>query len=220
MSQRTFLLALGLAAVCFGLYLWSNFSAFSAPKTKSTNSDTTVGSNSKTESAPGETDPMIASGSAAEPSLPATDPQSREAQTAAALANAAMDSPSDGLDARARAEIVARPLREFTPPLGELRAEVGRDPHNTPTALLKFSVALGVKTEHALESEEAARDLYRELNECLEGGVERNARSVQALCLRKAAELKDKHEALSGDYEVLRKKADPQAGELVDFLKR
>jgi hypothetical protein len=107
------------------------------------------------------------------------------------------------------------PLREIMPSKEQLRREVEADPHETPRALLDFSVSLFDREVLGLQSEDKARALLSELETCTLGPEQKGMHSLQAICLMTARRLKNTYPGLASHYDQLEHQADPQAVRLM-----
>jgi hypothetical protein len=95
-----------------------------------------------------------------------------------------------------------------------IRAEVEKNPHETPPSLLKFSIELGRQFKIAMLSEKNARSFFKKLEECVTDPTLQGADSSQALCLRDAQRLARAFPSLQGLFNNLSDEASPQARRL------
>lgn len=107
-----------------------------------------------------------------------------------------------------------------TPTIQEFRNEVARDPETTPPSLLRFAAVLGPRMEAALKSEDAAKALEPELEDC---ALARNGHgaiaSVQATCLSDARKLGRAYPDSLGERAAnLTSQADPSVTRLLSVL--
>ncbi|HEX4923435.1 MAG TPA: hypothetical protein VFV50_05095 [Bdellovibrionales bacterium] len=107
-----------------------------------------------------------------------------------------------------------RPVREATPSLAKLRDEVDKNSHGTPPSLMRFSDEVGERVAQ-VRNERQASDLFVELEDCLTKPKDKNAHSVQAVCLINARDLSQKYESLREPYRALVKKSNPTVVKLV-----
>lgn len=100
------------------------------------------------------------------------------------------------------------PLKEEMPSLNEVRAEVQKDPHETPPQLLKFSEALESKMQIALKSEAAGRLMMSQLQDCALAPPGTTSTSVSAMCLVGAKQIAAKYVSLNPEAEAMLAHAD------------
>ena len=101
------------------------------------------------------------------------------------------------------------------PSISELRAEIARDPHHTPEALIRFSIEMGERMKLALENEQSATELLVSLKACMQEGVPEQA---QSFCLSNAEELARKFPAKFDAYVELRDAASPRIRQLAKIV--
>lgn len=110
---------------------------------------------------------------------------------------------------------VATPVTKLAPSLQALRQQVSSNPHDTPQALVEFSVALSEKMRLAFDSEPEAGRLMGEFEECALGPDLKGNSSVQALCILNARRLQLKYTSLASRYQEIQTRSDPRARELM-----
>jgi len=93
------------------------------------------------------------------------------------------------------------------PSMDTLRDEVEENPHGTPPALLAFAEKMAVQMEEAELSQDKAKIFFTELEDCVLNQKDKNAVSVQAICLMNAEDLSEVYPDLAGKYQGLRKGA-------------
>lgn len=108
-------------------------------------------------------------------------------------------------------------LETYLPRVEDVRAELNQDPHNTPKALLAFSVALSDQMDLALRSLPASRYLLAELQIC--ASQDKTPSSAAAICIKNAYELSAKYEELTPDADALKSKAPPEAQQIFKNMK-
>lgn len=95
------------------------------------------------------------------------------------------------------------------PSLKDVAAQVKLNPHALAPGLMNFAASLGQRMETALGSEDEASRFFPELQSCALARGEQSSRSAQALCLENARVLSERYSSLGGDYEALKREADP-----------
>jgi hypothetical protein len=110
------------------------------------------------------------------------------------------------------------PLKEAIPTREILRAEVARDPHETPQALLSFSVDLQQRQVEAMKSEHAAQIIFKELEHCTADATSPSA--VRALCLLDAKRLQTAYPSLASEYRQLEAAVDARTVGLIKDIRR
>ena len=111
-------------------------------------------------------------------------------------------------------------VKELLPNVNEMREEVAANPHLTPMAITRFSLALGRRLD-ALQSIQDGAAFMAELNGCVtdrDQRNERNIRSVQSLCILNARKTRNKFPDLEKQYQDVKKKADPAARAIEEAL--
>ncbi len=106
------------------------------------------------------------------------------------------------------------PITSLAPKREELRAQVKANPHQPPEAMLAFTAELYERRVRALESEELAKDYFKELQNCARDNA--SPANAQAMCLVNARYLKIKYSSLAPSYEQLEREANPDT---LRFLK-
>jgi hypothetical protein len=109
----------------------------------------------------------------------------------------------------------SKTVRQEAPSLERVRQAVVDNPHVTPLPLIEFSVSIGRKMEVALESEDKARSLFAEFEECALGADLKGSQTVQALCILNAKRLSARYSDLADRYQDLEKRSDPAAVRLM-----
>jgi hypothetical protein len=109
---------------------------------------------------------------------------------------------------------LSKPVASLIPSNEKLRAEVEKNPHVTPQALLRFGLDLGQRLDEAVKSSEASEKFMRELDECVVGNRDGQASSTRALCLLNARHLAEARPEFKNDYLTLEAKASREIVEL------
>jgi hypothetical protein len=111
-------------------------------------------------------------------------------------------------------------VQELIPNVGEMRKEVAANPHLTPMAITRFSLALGHRLD-ALQTVQDGSAFMAELDGCVtdrDQRNERNIRTVQSLCILNARKTRNKFPELEKQYQDVKKKADPAARAIEEAL--
>ncbi len=111
------------------------------------------------------------------------------------------------------------PLEKLLPKLEDVRAEVEKDPHQTPSSLIRFAAEMSVKMDIALQSKEASQFLLNELLDCTSNEKSKTTVSTSAACIKNAYELSSKYEDLSQDADRVKSRADPEAQRIYNSMK-
>ena len=82
-----------------------------------------------------------------------------------------------------------------------------RTGHGLPPALLAFAEKMAVQMEEAELSQDKAKIFFTELEDCVLNQKDKNAVSVQAICLMNAEDLSEVYPDLAGKYQGPRKGA-------------
>jgi hypothetical protein len=113
---------------------------------------------------------------------------------------------------------IAEPIAAAVPSLEEQRREVEKNPHVTPLSLLRFSDAVQSRIEQQATTDQGAARVFTELEDCVAAPKDKDAHSVQALCLLNARRLSKAHPELAGRYASLRTRAQSEVLRRADAI--
>jgi hypothetical protein len=107
-----------------------------------------------------------------------------------------------------------RSLRDSFPENDQLKAQIQRNPHSTPKALLSFAKQLGPLMEKALKNETDAKVLMSEFQACaLDETV---AVAGRALCVQDTEKLAELHPHMKNKASELRSSVSPEVKKILD----
>ncbi len=102
-------------------------------------------------------------------------------------------------------------LVEAAPKLDSIRDAIKENPHVTPPSVVEFAASLGERMKDAIESEDAAKDLYPELQNCAQDLPKGSfAFTPRAMCYSDAEQLSKQYPSLQGEFEKLKEGLDPE----------
>lgn len=110
------------------------------------------------------------------------------------------------------------PVAKLIPRAEDVRAEVAKNPHGTPEALVRLSVSLGDRLD-ALKTESEASGFLDELDECVMKPAVATTSDVKTLCLLNAKRVGEKFPVLESKFAGLEKRAPEKVREALEFLK-
>lgn len=110
------------------------------------------------------------------------------------------------------------PVAKLIPRAEDVRAEVAKNPHGTPEALVRLSVSLGDRLD-ALKSESDASGFLDELDECVTKSSVPTTSDAKTLCLLNAKRVGEKFPALESKFANLEKRAPEKVRQALEFLK-
>lgn len=142
---------------------------------------------------------------------PEMKPEPIKSVAAASTPTATPKSAGRNVEKKAADAAPTRPLKDVTPNLAAIREEVAKNPHETPKALMAFSVSLSDRLQAALSSESESEKFFGELESCTQEQKTDGSRSIAALCIVNARRLADKHPSLKQRYTELEASADKKA---------
>jgi hypothetical protein len=154
---------------------------------------------------------------------PAAAPELPVAQTPGPLpatsATAAPSSESANSAAAAPKPFTAF-LMQVTPSREALSAEVAKNPHETPRALIAFSISLHERLKAAIQEPDKAPEFFDQLENCVRAPEQQGNTNVESLCLQTARRLSEKIPNLTGRLAQLESGAEPEALKLSQAVDR